>query len=135
MMLVAAIGPSNESHAGVLELAARVIELEQIELGAHDRAADLGPAILRGRDEERRPAALLERLAELLHAVDALEHLHEVAPGIGPERVAAARRADRHGHRADLALLARELALGAHPEDAAAAEHQQPIAGLADLGQ
>src|SRR5213075_2417748 len=77
------------------------------------------------------PAALLERLAEeLLHSVDGLEHLRDLAL-----RILAARRADRHGHRADLALLARELALRADAEHAALAEHEQPIARLADLGQ
>src|SRR5574338_710980 len=129
MMLIARIGTSDETDERVLELAARVVELEQIELGRDDRAADLGAAVARRREREGPAAALLEGLEHLGDALDLLEDLLDLALRI----VAAA--ADGHRDLANLALHVAELGLGADAEQLALAEHEQAIAGLTDLGQ
>src|SRR4051812_1357864 len=130
MMLVAAIGSSDESNERVLELAARVVELDEVELGVDDGAADLGAAVLGRRQREQETAALLVRIGDALHAVDRLEHLPDAAL-----RIIAGRWAHRDGDLADLALGRGELALAAGAEQLALAEHEEPITGLADLGQ
>src|SRR5678815_5029647 len=78
MMLIARIEASDETDERVLELAARVVELQQIQLGADDRAADVGAAILGGLEREQHAAALLVRIGDALHAVDRAEDLLDV---------------------------------------------------------
>src|SRR5262245_44373443 len=104
MTLVACIATSRETHEQGLELAARVVEAEQIEVGTDNRAADRGAAVLGGRQRERLAARLRERLGDLCDAVDSLQqrgHLRDAVVG------------DAHRDRdlPDLALLAGELAL------------------------
>src|SRR5512139_3418160 len=147
MMLVARIRASDESNERVLELAARVVELDEIELGLDDRTADLRTAVLRGRERVQQAAALLVRIADLLHAVDDAEHLADrgarllglqlrVLRLLAAVRIAPLlRHADRHADLANLALVRGQLALAADAQDLAATEHQQPITGLADLGE
>src|SRR3569833_943866 len=79
LMLVARIRASHESDERVLELASRVVELQEIELGLGDRAADVGPHVLAGRQREREAAALLVRLADLGDVRDRREHLRDRA--------------------------------------------------------
>src|SRR5687767_9455084 len=105
MMLVARIGSSDESNERVLELAACVVELEQIELGFDDGLAHLCATILRSREREQDAAALLVRLGDALHAVDGGEHLRDRGPhflglGLGVLALAAIRVAPllRHAH-------------------------------------
>src|SRR5215475_5951137 len=102
MMLIARIATSDESNECVLELAARIVELQQIELGLDDRTANVGAAILRRRQRVRESAALLVRLVDLADAIDLLEHLRDRRA-----RILAVGRA--HGHR-DLANLALDRA-------------------------
>src|SRR5690349_9232495 len=75
MMLVARISASDESNERALELATRVVELDQIQLGVDDRAADFRAAVLGGRERVQHPAALLVRIGDALHALDTAEHL------------------------------------------------------------
>src|SRR3954464_8843776 len=114
MMLVAAIGSSDESNERVLELAARVVELDEVELGVDDRAADLGATVLGGRQREQQATALLVRIGDGLHAIDGLEHLADTAL-----RIVAGWRTDRDRDLADLALGRGELALAARAEQPA----------------
>src|SRR5687767_10822680 len=130
MMLVARIGPSDESNERVLELATRVVELQQIQLGLDDRAADFRAAVLLGRERERQPAALLVRLLDATDAVDARQHLGDLRL-----RIVAAGRAHRHRDLANLALHVAELRLGTGTEQRALTKHEQAITRLADLGE
>src|SRR5688572_2555176 len=103
MMLVARIGSSDESNEGVLELAARVIELDEVELGLDDFLAHLGTTVLRGGEREQEAAALLVRIGDALHAVHGREHLRDRrARGLGIRlalrALAAIRRAPLLGH-------------------------------------
>src|SRR5687768_6829542 len=116
MMLIARIGSSDQSNERVLELAARVRELDQVELGLDDGSADLGAAVLGGRQRIRQATALLVRIGDAFHAADRLEHLADRRAW-----VVAARRTHGHGDLPDLALARRELVLAARAEQLALA--------------
>src|SRR6187549_2967882 len=112
MMLIARIGASDQTDEGVLELAPRIVELDEIELGVDHGAAHLGATVLGGRQREQEAAALLVRIGDALHAVDRREHGADLALGI-----VAARRPDRDRDLANLALRRREILLAADAED------------------
>src|ERR1044071_576231 len=78
MMLIARIEASDETDECVLELAACVVELQQIELGADHRAADFRATVLGGLEREQQATALLVRIGDALHAVDRAEDLLDV---------------------------------------------------------
>src|SRR5580704_16112827 len=99
MMLVARIGPSDETDERALELATRVVELQEIQLGVDDRAADVGAAVLLRRQRERQAAALLVRVADLADSRDGREDLGDLRL-----RIVARWRAHRDGDLANLAL-------------------------------
>src|ERR1043165_7595475 len=139
MMLVARIVTSDETDERVLELAARVVELQEVELRFHDRAADLGADVRAGAERGRPAAPLLVRLGDLRHALDARQHLRDEALRIAGLAIGAlenfGRRTDRDGDRANLALHRTELCFASDAEQRALAEDEQPIARLADLGE
>src|SRR5690349_7085932 len=127
MMLVARIATSDETDERVLELAARVVELQQIELGLDDTAADLGATVLARRQREREATALLVRLGDLRDAIDRLQDAGDL------RLVAGVTDGDRD--LANLALVLREVGFAADAEERALAEDQQTITRLADLGE
>src|SRR4051812_33988524 len=75
MILIARIGPSDEADERALELAAREVELEQIELGLDDRAAHLGAAVLARRERERDALRGAVQVVDLRDAVHRAEDL------------------------------------------------------------
>src|SRR5512140_511197 len=112
MMLIARIGSSDQTDEGVLELTPGVVELDEVELGLDDRAADLGTTVLGSRQREQEPTTLLVRIGHGLHAIDRREHGPDPALGI-----ITARRPDRDRDLANLALRCGERLLAAVAED------------------
>src|SRR6185503_4330127 len=106
MILIARIVSSDQADERVLELAPGVVELDEVELGLDDGAADVRAAILGGRQRERQAAALLVRIGDAGDAGDRREHAADLALG-----VVAARRPDGDRDLADLALRGREVLL------------------------
>src|SRR4051812_5957182 len=99
MMLVARIVTSDETDECVLELAARVVELQEVELRSDDRARDIGADVLVRRQRERETAARLVRLGDLRDAFDRRQHARDLRAWI-----VFAGRAHRDVDRANLAL-------------------------------
>src|SRR4051812_11553362 len=99
MMLAAGIAASHQTNERVLELAARVVELDQVELRVDHRATDVRTAILVRREREQESPALLVRLGDLADALDLAEEARDHSLGVVDRS-----RPYRHRDLANLAL-------------------------------